>query len=192
MKQTIFGAVGISCIASLLAIPLQSAHAEFGVIDSLKAWREEKSTLFRPVSTSTREELLGKSIDESCEVIKLKIDERIIKFDNVHDAGIALYNEKYIQLQGIIEKLKLEGNDVSVLEKDLAELILKIDLMIADGDILRLKLESSKSYDCSNEELFKTSLLEVRDAQTKVVEDAKDINSFIVTTVIPDVKEFKK
>ena len=58
---------------ALVVIPSQFAHAEFGVIDSLKSWREDKTTLFKPISTTTREELQGETSNESCEVIKTKI-----------------------------------------------------------------------------------------------------------------------
>lgn len=166
---------------------LQERRAEIeSRIDSI---REQAST----TSSIITESLEEGDMEKACDVTVERVDKRLEGFAQAHAAHTEVYDTHLARLQTISSKLSAQGLDVVELNTNIAVLEVKIAKFVADKETVISALEATKEFSCGDSDAdFLQALTLVRDAQKILLEDARDISSFIKTAIKADLEVLRE
>jgi len=185
-------------IAALLII--FTSYVSLAGAQTLQERREQLETRIESIreqASSTRmvtaETLEDNNIKKACDVMVERVDKRLAEFSRNYTAHEQVYATHVSRLETISGKLSTEGQDVVNLNTNIAVLKVKIDKFIINKEAVVVALEATKEFSCGNlDEEFLQSLQLVRDAQRILLEDARDIGSFIKTAIKSDLEKIRQ
>lgn len=158
-------------LASAIGVPIYAAP-----LDRIKDMKENRVT----------------RIENKCERVTSRIDEKIAKYDADHKARIDRYNKLKSSVQEKVTKAEGNGKDVTKLKADLITLDTMIQKLSTDYATYIEKLRLTKNYACGNSEgQFIQALKDARTAQKLVWQDAKDLLRFVQGALKTDLKALR-
>lgn len=158
----------------------------------MRAKAQEKKEQLKALKESTHSGKKQEIIAKKCEELGKKIDERIAKYQENHANHVGKYEALVNKLANLVSELEKAGKNVTTLKNDLAVLEAKIKKMNTDHAAFIEKLKATKDYTCgASEGKYAQALKAAREAQKKVIEDAKDIRKYFETEVRKHIRELK-
>lgn len=128
-----------------------------------------------------------------CAKIQEKIAAKTAGFDENKDRHYEAYKNLKDRMEKFLAKLTDKGYDVTEFKADLAVLNTKIQKFADDYAAYQVKLGETKDYACGHSDGdFKAKLAEARTLLKTVREDSKDIKSYYLNTIKPDLKAIRK
>lgn len=146
---------------------------------------EEKAT--------KKEEIKAKKEDRwetvTCKKIETRTRERYQKYETSKAVHKQIYDKMNTKVETIIDKLKTDGQDVSVLKADLAQLETKLQKLYADHAALIQKMKEIETGVCaSNKEDIGNKIKEIKQYRLETIKvDVADIRTFYSTVLRPDL-----
>lgn len=165
----------------MLAGSASAASAEFPLVSPMKTKAELNADAAKALQAAR------------CAKIQEKIAAKSVGFDENKDRHYNAYKNLRDRMEKLVARLEAKGYDVADLKDDLSVLDTKIQKFADDYVAYQAKLGETKDYACghSNGE-FKTKLQEARAFLRTVREDSKDIKSYYLNTIKPELKEIRK
>ncbi len=153
--------------------------------------RERVGTLKEKVQEETQEkrkEFVGKK----CDQLEQRIATKITNFDNTHQFHVRQYGLMKEKIEKVIATKEAEGKDVSKLKTDLQTFNDKVALFATHRQEFIDALKRTQEHACGESEgAFKAALKTAQEKHKVVIADAKDIRSFYMNTLRPDLKALR-
>lgn len=165
---------------TLMLSPLAFANAMEGGSNSASSkaeWKEKRK----------------EAVEEKCKNMESRIEAQMNKYENGNISVEDVHKNLKERIQNMVTRLENNGIDAGKLKEDLAELEQKIAQTAANYDTFIAGLEATKTYACGESQgQFRTKLQEAKKLMVSVRESRKETRSYIVNTIIPDIKALRE
>jgi len=155
--------------------------------------RQQYRKDLRTYRQCTRQKDQEAKTQDRCDIINQRITDRLNNFQNKQNGDSTIFGNVYKRLTNIQVRLKNAGLDTSKLVADLATLKTKIDKVNADYASFIAGLKATAGFTCGHSQgEFMGKLGAARGILMSVRADRQAVRSYIVGTIIPDIKALRQ